>query len=74
MVMTSPLSKLLVVGALCWVAPVSAEPSDGSDQAWTGETPTCPEEIAKRAQAQQSVIRTDAPLFQHRGQAAEMLP
>ncbi len=72
--MTSPLSKLLIVGALCWVAPLSAEPSNSEDQAWSGDEPSCPEEIAKRAQIQEIVVTSDAASLQHHGPSAAMLP
>ena len=71
--MTSPLGKLLTVGALCWVAPLGAEPRSSDVETWIDE-PSCPEEIAKRAEAQQSIVRSDSALLQHSRQAATMLP
>ena len=71
--MTSPVQKLLVVGALCWVAPLSAEPRSSDVDAWSDE-PSCPEEIARAAEAQQSIAKSEPILLQHRRQSAAMLP
>jgi hypothetical protein len=86
MLMTSTLRKLLVVTALCWVAPLGAEQRATSDQAsdqasdpaWSEGASGCPyaraEAEAKAAQSDPIVVKADLPLLEHRGPASAFLP
>jgi hypothetical protein len=71
---------LLVLGAMCWVAPLGAEPSAeaSTDSTWSDEASGCPyARAAAEAQAAQSgpiVIEADVPVFEHRGPASVFLP
>ncbi|HEX6742350.1 MAG TPA: hypothetical protein VF079_11225 [Sphingomicrobium sp.] len=70
------LRTLLVVGAMCWVAPLGAEPS--ADSSWSDESSGCPyaraAAEAEAAGTQPIIIEADAPLLDHRGPAAALLP
>ena len=70
--MTSPLKKLLVLGALMWVAPLGAEPREtiAPGDADGG----CPYERAAAARAAEAAGKTDAPLFGGHAQSAALLP
>ena len=67
---------LLVLGAMCWVAPLGAEAS--TDSTWSDEASDCPyARAAAEAEAAQSgpiVIEADVPVFEHRGPASVFLP
>jgi hypothetical protein len=67
---------LLVLGAMCWVAPLGAEPS--ADTAWSDEASGCPyaraAAEAKAAQSRPIVIEADVPVYEHRGPASVFLP
>ena len=72
--MTSPLKKLLVVGALMWVAPLGAEPRDTADQTRSAEKSDCPYEHAQPARAEPTAVKADAPLLGRHGPSAALLP
>ena len=70
--MTSPLRKLLVVGALCWVAPLGAEQRQDAGQAAIAAESECPNARAARLEAEKG--RAHAPLLGQRGPSAVLLP
>ena len=72
--MTSPLKKLLVLGALLWVAPLGAEPRDSTDRSWSHDESGCPEERAEAARTAPATGKTDAPLFARHARASALLP
>ncbi|HYU95345.1 MAG TPA: hypothetical protein VE989_04190 [Sphingomicrobium sp.] len=76
MTMMRQLRTLLVLGAMCWVAPLGAEPS--ADAARSDEPSGCPyARAAAEAEAAQSgpiVIEADVPVYEHRGPASVFLP
>ena len=70
--MTSPLRKLLLLGALLWVAPVGAEPSESAS--WDAADSACPYERAERARLERIAEKSDAPLLGRQAQSAALLP
>ena len=73
--MTSPLRKLLVFGALCWVAPLSAEQRVSADQSWSNAADLgCPYERAEAARLERVAGKSDAPLLGQGGRSAALLP
>ena len=72
--MTSSLKKLLVLGAVMWVAPLGAEPRESIDQSSSHDESDCPYERAEAARLAQAAGKTDAPLFARHAQSAALLP
>ena len=73
--MTSPLTKLLTLGALLWVAPLGAEPRESSiNQSWGSDESGCPYERAEAARLEQLAGKSDAPLLGGHGPSAALLP
>lgn len=81
--MLRQLRTLLVLGAMCWVAPLGAEPSTDSTTTWSDHDSGCPyararAEAAAEVEAAQArpavVVKAEAPLLDHRGPAAALLP
>jgi hypothetical protein len=74
--MMRQLRTLLVLGAMCWVAPLGAEPA--ADSVWSDEASGCPyARAAAEAEAARSdpiVIQADVPVLEHRGPASVFLP
>ncbi|MFL6730644.1 MAG: hypothetical protein ACJ8E3_01090 [Sphingomicrobium sp.] len=72
--MTSTLKKLLVIGAMCWVAPLGAEPKTDAELGWSDAGSDCPYARAEAARIDQLMVKAEAPLLDHRGPAAALLP
>ena len=72
--MTSTLKKLLVIGAMCWVAPLGAEPKPDAQASWSDADSGCPYARAEAARMEQLSGKSGSPLLGQRGPNAALLP
>ena len=73
--MTMPVRKLLVLGMLCWVAPLGAEQRSSTDVAPSDDSSGCPYARAEAEHAEQVVvIKADSPLLDPHAPASALLP